>query len=160
MGEYSVKLTLFCLPLLYFCTAFQRCQWPLTPGEMRTANSVKCGHYHMTAGTQKHGIMERTIIERLDRIEQLTLHSLVASKDTLCMDEAVVYTGLKQNYIYNLVHNRSIPHFKSKGGKMLYFDRADLDKWMRAHRVSSAEELAQDAATYVVKKPIRKGGVA
>lgn len=104
-------------------------------------------------------IMEQTIIERLERIEWIALHSLVASKDTLNMDEAVVYTGLKQNYIYNLVHNRSIPHFKSKGGRMLYFDRADLDKWMRVHRVSSAEELAQDAATYVVKKPIRKGGV-
>lgn len=97
---------------------------------------------------------QQQIIERLDRIEQLTLHTLVSSKNTLCMDEAAVYTGLSKNYIYNLVSRKDIPHYKSNGGKMLYFDRADLDRWMRSHRVSSTEELAQDAAIYTVRRPI------
>jgi len=43
------------------------------------------------------------------------------------MNDAALLTGLSENTLYKKVHYREIPFYKSKGGKITYFDRTDLD---------------------------------
>lgn len=67
------------------------------------------------------------IIERLEDIRTATL---LASKDIYTTAEACMFLGVKRNYLYELVRNRKIPYFKSRGGKLTYFKRKDLEEWM------------------------------
>jgi excisionase family DNA binding protein len=104
--------------------------------------------------------IEKTIEQRLERIEQLTQLSLLAAKEALTMDEGAAYTGLSKSYLYRLVCKKQIPYYKSKGGKQTYFDKTELCNWLLNHRVPTAEETQQAAIAYVVNNPRngRKGG--
>jgi excisionase family DNA binding protein len=62
----------------------------------------------------------------------------------LTIEGAVVFTGLSRSYIYKLVMDRKIPHYKPRG-KMLYFDRDELARWLLQGRVRTREELDRAA---------------
>ncbi len=99
-----------------------------------------------------------TIDEKLDRIEKLTL---LNAKEAFTMDDAAAYTGLSKGYLYRLVSEKRIPYYKGAGGKITYFAKTELTRWLLKHRVSTTEEAQQAAAAYVVNNPRngRKGGV-
>ena len=67
------------------------------------------------------------IIDRLDKIRNATL---LSSKDIYTTTEASLFLGVKRSYLYELVRNRKIMHYKSCGGKLTYFRRQDLEEWM------------------------------
>ena len=48
--------------------------------------------------------------------------------------EACEYLGLKKSYLHKLTSQGKIPHFKSQGGKLLYFDEQELKAWATAQR--------------------------
>ena len=104
--------------------------------------------------------IEKTIEQRLERIEQLTQLSLLAAKEALTMDEAAAYTGLSKSYLYKLVCKKRIPYYKSAGGKQNYFAKTELSEWLLKHRVSTVEEAQERAAAYCVSNPKngQKGG--
>jgi excisionase family DNA binding protein len=58
------------------------------------------------------------------------------------IDLAVRITGYKRPTIYDLVHNRLIPHSKRRG--RLYFSRAELEKWIRDGKRRTRDEILQD----------------
>lgn len=93
---------------------------------------------------------------QLARIERL----LAGQKDTLTLEEASAYSGISKSYIYKLTSGGSIPHYKPEG-KTIYFDRAELDAWLKRNRVKTAEEIEQQAATHVATgtRPNGKGRV-
>lgn len=93
---------------------------------------------------------KETIIERLERIERLAL----LNKSVLNFDEVAVYTGLSKSTLYKLTSGKMIPHYKPSG-KMLYFDKKELDSWLLQNRVSTTEEINQQAVDYCYKE---KGG--
>ncbi len=68
--------------------------------------------------------------------------------------EAAEYLGIKVSYLYKLMMRRVIPYYKP-GGKLCYFDREDLDKWLRSVRVASDEEIESQAQAYILKNSIR-----
>lgn len=74
-----------------------------------------------------------------------------ASKDVLTLDEAAAYMGVSRSQMYQLTHNREIPHSKPRG-KMCYFKRSDLYDWMMSNPVATSEELADRANEYCMKK--------
>ena len=84
------------------------------------------------------------VMLRLDRIERLTL---IAAKNTLDLQEAVLYTGYSEGHIYRLTSERRIPHFKES--RKLYFDKKELDAWMQKQRVLTVDEIDSKASTYV-----------
>lgn len=84
------------------------------------------------------------VMSRLDRIERLTL---IAAKNTLDLQEAVIYTGYSEGHIYRLTSERRIPHFKES--RKLYFDKKELDAWMQKQRVLTVDEIDSKASTYV-----------
>jgi len=73
--------------------------------------------------------------------------SYVCQKETLTVIECVFYTGLKKSYLYKLTHLGQIPHFKPFGGK-IFFDRKEIDAWLKSARVKTQDEIEREALSY------------
>lgn len=71
-----------------------------------------------------------TIEERLVALEAIFLNQ----KEILTFKEACVYTGISRSTLYKMTAAKKIPHYKTTA---LYFERAELDSWIRQHRVNS-----------------------
>lgn len=94
------------------------------------------------------------IKNQLDRIER---NSLLSAKNVLCFDDVVLLTGLSKSHLYKLTCSHQIPFYKPNG-KQLYFDRAEIEAWMKQNRVATKEEIDQAATNYIVTGRIKKGG--
>ena len=90
--------------------------------------------------------MEEKILTELEAIKQ---YSMLAAKNVLTFDDAVVITGLSKSHLYKLTCTHQIPHYKPNG-KHVYFDRAELEAWMKQNRVTTQMEAEQQAVSYVV----------
>ena len=71
----------------------------------------------------------------------------LSQKNVLTFDEACRYTGIKNSYMYKLTSTGKIPHTKPMG-KMIYFDRAELENWL-LHNQAIHEEIEAQGSTYV-----------
>ncbi|NCB79569.1 MAG: DNA-binding protein [Bacilli bacterium] len=69
--------------------------------------------------------------------------------------EAAEYLGLKKSYLHKLMMRKEIVFYKPNG-KLCFFDKNDLDKWLRRIRVSSQEEVDREAIAYVTKRDLLK----
>ena len=102
--------------------------------------------------------MESIVLELLQKQgEQLaTIESLLnLSKSVLNLDEACTLTGLSKSHIYKLTCYQRIPFYKQS--KHLFFDRVEIEKWLKINRFQSIEELDKEAATYITLK--KKGNI-
>lgn len=88
-----------------------------------------------------------TVEERLAALEAIFLNQ----KEILSFNEACIYLGISRSTLYKLTSARKIPHYKTVG---LHFERAEIDKWIREHRVSSDEELEMSAQKYCIGNPL------
>lgn len=79
--------------------------------------------------------------EFLAQLREIRNATLLQSKDIYNMDEACLFLGVKKTYLYELVRNKRIKYFKSAGGKLTYFKRSDLEKWMLAVGMPTQSEL-------------------
>ena len=50
-------------------------------------------------------------------------------KRVLTFKELETYTGMKKSYLYSLLRKGIIPYSKP-GGRLLYFDRLLIDRWL------------------------------
>ena len=87
----------------------------------------------------------------LDELAAIKTYSLLAAKNVLNFEEAEVITGLSKSYLYKLTCTHQIPHYKPNG-KLVYFDRAELEAWMKQNRVATQLEAEQQAINYVVRR--------
>lgn len=85
--------------------------------------------------------------ERLERIENL----LLASKKVLTLEEACDYTGISRSYLYKLTAAGIIPHSKPNG-KLIYFEREKLEKWLLQDNKQPNTELKVDASKISLRK--------
>jgi len=83
----------------------------------------------------------------LDRIDILT-SAVLSNKQILSLSEASAFTGLATSYLYKLTSTQEIPHYKPRG-KMLYFDRSELESWLKQNRVNSNADIERKAAAHV-----------
>ena len=58
----------------------------------------------------------------------------------LTIDEAAKFTGLSKNYLYKLIHQGKIPHYKPMGGRV-YFKQEDLEAFIFRGRRAADYEL-------------------
>ena len=86
------------------------------------------------------------IKNQLDRIERNTL---LSSKTVLTFDDVALLTGLSKSHLYKLTCTNQIPHYKP-AGKQLYFDRKEIEEWLKRNRVATEEETDRKATNYVV----------
>jgi excisionase family DNA binding protein len=87
------------------------------------------------------------INNRLSKIENL----LIGTKEVLNFDEVAAYTGLSKSYLYKLTSTGQIAHYKPKG-KMLYFNKTDVDLFLKQNRVATQNEIETEATNYVTLK--------
>lgn len=102
--------------------------------------------------------MESIVLDLLQKQAQqlANIESLLnLSKAVLNLDEACRLTGLSKSHIYKLTCWQKIPFYKQ--AKHLYFDRSELEAWLKTNRFKSSDELENDASTFVTLN--RKGGV-
>lgn len=113
-----------------------------------------------------HNYMEKVVIKKFlekavseqmgvlkTELRSLLEDAQLCPKEVLTSDEAAAFLGVSKSNIYKLTMGRKIPYYKSQGGKLCYFDRQEIIGWMKAHRVSTQEEL--DAKARGIAK---KGG--
>ena len=90
----------------------------------------------------------KEIMQQLAEIKALTL---LAAKEMLTIDDAVLYTGLGKSYLYVLTCKNKITYYKPNG-KNIYFKKSELNDWLQRNRVNSIAEAESAAALYVAKK--------
>lgn len=88
-------------------------------------------------------------MKKLDAIERNTL---LAAKNVLTMDDLVLLTELSKSHLYKLTCRQEIPFYRK--GKYLYFDRKEIEDWMKSCRSDSNEEAMQRAAAYILRKEV------
>lgn len=99
--------------------------------------------------------MPEEIKEQLDRIERLTL---LSAKNVLTFEDVSLLTGLSKSHLYKLTCSHQIPHYKPNG-KQLYFDRTELESWMKQNRISTNNEIETEAVNYLVTGKFKKDAV-
>ena len=61
------------------------------------------------------------------------------------------YTGLSKSYLYKLTSTGGIPCYKPQG-KMVYFNKIEIDGWLLQNRKATNKELEDKASTFVTLK--------
>lgn len=89
--------------------------------------------------------------KRVAEIEE----TLFLHKQVFSFEEASKFLNLSKSYLYKLTSGGLIPHYKPQG-KMLYFEKVELEEWLRRNPVRSQQEVKDMAATYVAS-PQKKG---
>lgn len=82
---------------------------------------------------------------RLDRIERLVLRIGTQDSGPLDLDAAAKYLGISKSHLYQLTSKGLIGHFKP-AGKKIYFDKSDLDVYLKRKRVMPPWEIERAAA--------------
>lgn len=86
--------------------------------------------------------------------DNISAKAIYCTKEVLTSDEAAKYMGISKSYLYKLTMRQQIPHYKPMG-KMCYFNRLELEAWLQSNRISTINEIEQQAQAYCM----RKGGI-
>jgi excisionase family DNA binding protein len=100
---------------------------------------------------------ECNTVETLNRLEKQIADlqgNILSQKNVLTFSEAAHYTGFSKSYLYKLTSLEKIP-FSKPAGKMIFFDRAILEKWLLNNQTFH-EEIENAASTYVTLN--KRGG--
>lgn len=124
---------------------------------MHLLNGCKVGAQTKAAIKAKTMETEVTITsEQLDTLA-IKMANVIAdrvainSKPVLTFKEACIYTGLSMSALYKQTMLGNVPHYKPNG-KMVYFNREELDGWLLQNRCSTQAELDDIAQTYTNRK--------
>lgn len=59
----------------------------------------------------------------------------INTKELLTIEGTAQYLGISKSYLYKLTSRGAIPHYKPFG-KMVYFNRKELVKWLQRKRIA------------------------
>ena len=112
-----------------------------------TALNVQIGRTDQrTALRHNFHINTKTMEEKINKI---LVYSLLAAKNVALL------TGLSKSHLYRLTCTHQIPYYRPNG-KQIYFDRSEVEAWMKQNRVATIKETEQQAIAYVITG--KKGG--
>lgn len=77
----------------------------------------------------------------------VTANIIECTKDVLTSSEAARYMGVSKSYLYKLTMRQEIPHYKPNG-KMVYFNRTELEQWLQSNRIATVNEARTEAEAY------------
>jgi excisionase family DNA binding protein len=96
--------------------------------------------------------MDKTLEMRVEELEQM----LFLTKNVLSFDEASKFLNLSKSYLYKLTSGNLIPHYKPQG-KMLYFEKVELEAWLRQNPIKTQVQIEQEAQKYILNnRPLKK----
>ena len=88
-------------------------------------------------------------------MEDVGANGYLLEKNVLSIDDVVMLTGLSKSHVYKLTSSRQLPFYKPNG-KLMYFDKKEIEEWMRQNRIETVKEAEQNALRYIVKKGHKK----
>lgn len=96
--------------------------------------------------------MDKTLEMRVEELEQM----LFLTKNVLSFDEASKFLNLSKSYLYKLTSGNLIPHYKPQG-KMLYFEKVELEAWLRQNPIKTQAQIEHEAQKYILNnRPLKK----
>lgn len=106
------------------------------------------------ASVHSSNVTKRITME--EKLNQILTYSLLAAKNVLTLEDVALLTGLSKSHLYRLTCTHKIPYYRPNG-KQIYFDRSEVEAWMKQNRVATVKEAEQQAVAYVVTGK-QKGG--
>ena len=91
--------------------------------------------------------MDERVLKEIEALKSLTL---LAAKNTLTLEDVSLLYGFSKSTIYKMTSAKAIPHYRR--GKVLFFDKAELDAWAKECRVNTQAEAQQAALAYCLGK--------
>ncbi len=88
-------------------------------------------------------------LTRLDEIQASIKRLQENASKPFDLTEAADYLHVSKSHLYQLTSKGIIAHYKP-AGKKIFFDKADLDEYIKRHRVASKDEIESRAASYIV----------
>ncbi len=88
------------------------------------------------------------IQKQLDRIEDILKGQV---DKPLSFNEASKYLNLSKSYLYKLTSRNDIPYYKPNG-KLVYFSKLELDKWILKNPIKTKKKIEQMAESYVLNE--------
>lgn len=98
---------------------------------------------------QKDTQMTKLIADLQKRVETLE-DMLEAGKEVLTVEEAAKFMGMARSSLYKMTSDQTIPFYRPNG-KMIFFEKTDILSWIRKNRVSSREEIEEEARLHMQK---------
>lgn len=86
----------------------------------------------------------RKMVDGLKQEVEKMKNLVYASKEVLNLEEAAMFLGISKSSLYKMTHNQVIPYFKPNN-KMVYFEKAELLKWLRQNPVASQAQISEEA---------------
>lgn len=97
-----------------------------------------------------HQLFQQSMNEQ--RIEALE-NVFLCQKDIFNLDEAATYLSMSKSTLYKLTSKKEIPHYKPN--RFIFFERSELDKWIRSAAVKTEDQLNDQVNAYTIANPIR-----
>ena len=94
-------------------------------------------------------ILQKQNEERIGALEGVFL----CQKEIFNFDEAAAYLSMSKSTLYKLTAKKEIPHYKPN--RFVFFERNELDNWIRAAAVKTEEQLNDQVNAYTMAKPLR-----
>lgn len=99
---------------------------------------------------EEFGVFKNQIIHQQRELKNAIGLNLIQQKEMLNVQELSDYIGMSTSSIYKLVYNNVIPFYKPNG-KILYFDREEINTWLRRNKSQSISQIQQQALDYSFK---------
>ncbi len=80
---------------------------------------------------------------------------MLVKKEILNIDDVALYTGFEKSYLYKLTSRRAIPHYKTPGGKSIFFKREEINDWLTQIKIQTDDEI-ENEATLINQRTKRK----
>ena len=96
----------------------------------------------------KREISVAEYLQQIDQRQRNLENLLISQKNVLTFDEAATYMGISKSHLYKMTMLGSVEFYKPRG-KMIYFSRESLEKFLLQNRVTPADEIEAKASTYV-----------
>ncbi len=100
--------------------------------------------------------MAEEIKKLQEQMEQVLKYTLLKAKNVLNFEDLALLTGLSKGYLYKMTCTHQIPYYKPSG-KLIFFDREEVEEWMKRNRQNTMLEAEQKASAYAVASR-KKGG--
>lgn len=86
----------------------------------------------------------QTELKFMEVLKRVEYNTTLTAKTMLTIKDASIFTGLSVKYLYRLTSAKKIPHYKPTG-KGIYFDKNELQAWLKRNKVETAEGTTSTA---------------
>ncbi|WP_121965610.1 AlpA family transcriptional regulator [Myroides sp. N17-2] len=117
--------------------------------DVRTENVVQLQQILLQT-IEEFSAFKNQIIHQQRELKEAIGFNLIQQKEMINVQELSDYIGMSTSSIYKLVYNNVIPFYKPNG-KILYFDREEINTWLRQNKSQSISQIEQQALDYSLK---------